>query len=842
MKKHPRQRGYFGDTVRKGASGPARPGKKNARRTDDEQTFVSVPGGLDAEEVLGLMGKIRHPVRLDDLIRFLDLSRRDKKPLENLLDALQAEGRVIRLRGGKWVEASQARIVTGVLSIQRSGAGFVTPDAVQDSPEDAPKPVDGDKRNRVQSRLQPDIFIHPGFLGDAWHGDRVEVALQPAPQHRGGKVRNPEGRIIRVLERRQKELAVHVTRNQTQRGVLCRPADPRLDFLLDVDVSALKAAPKIGELLLVTPEEKVEDGLWRGTARVSLGLEEDAMVQERLTKLNHEIPLDFPPNVLAEAAELEKRAAEGAADLGGLKPLDGVEDALPIDRVSKASTSKRQDLRGVPFVTIDGEDARDFDDAVYVRRLPGAPDGAVWELWVAIADVSHFVLPGSRLDREARDRGNSYYFPTSVEPMLPEVLSNGLCSLRPDEDRLVMAARVGFDDRGIPRTSAFFPGVIRSRRRLTYEGVQEALDHGGELAGRHPYLKDAEALAHLLLERRQARGSLDFDLPEAQFIVNRSTGEVEGIKRRVRLFAHRLIEEFMLAANEAVARFLTEKGTPFPYRIHPAPDPDRLSTLFRTLASTDLAQSDLLTLKRGETPSPSRLRDILVQANGTPQEYLVGRLVLRSMMQARYSPEAGEHFGLASPCYCHFTSPIRRYADLLVHRALSFTLGATPGPILAGHKLLMAADQCNARERAATEAEREIARRLGCLLLRERTGETFTGVVSGVTEFGFFVEFDEMPVEGMVRLTTFRDDWFEYDPDRQELIGVGTGRRFRLGQAVTVRLTDVHIGRLEVNLELERTTDTAKRSSSRRSAGGREAPGRSSGRKRNGFVPRHKRR
>ena len=183
-----------------------------------------------------------------------------------------------------------------------------------------------------------------------------------------------------------------------------------------------------------------------------------------------------------------------------------------------------------------------------------------------------------------------------------------------------------------------------------------------------------------------------------------------------------------------------------------------------------------------------------------------------------------------------------RYADLLVHRALSFTLGATPWPILAGHKLLMAADQCNARERAATEAEREIARRLGCLLLRERTGETFTGVVSGVTEFGFFVEFDEMPVEGMVRLTTFRDDWFEYDPDRQELIGVGTGRRFRLGQAVTVRLTDVHIGRLEVNLELEGTTDTAKRSSSRRSAGGREAPGRSSGRKRNGFVPRHKRR
>ena len=839
MKKHSRPRGYFGETVREGASRPARSGKQSSRHTEDH-AFVSVPGGLDPKEVLELMGKVRHPVRLDDLIRFLDLSRRDKKPLELLLDALQAEGRVIRLRGGKWVEASQARIVTGVLSIQRSGAGFVTPDTVQDSPEDAPQAVDGGGRKRAEPRLQPDIFIHPGFLGDAWHGDRVEVALQPAPQHRGGRPRNPEGRILRVLERRQKELAVHVTRNRTPRGVLCRPADPRLDFLIDADVSALKAAPKLGELLLVTPEEKVEDGLWNGTARVSLGLEEDAMVQERLTKLNHEIPLDFPPNVLAEADELETRAA-GTADLGGLPPFSGVEDAPSLERLPKAPTAKRQDLRGVPFVTIDGEDARDFDDAVYVRRLPEG-SGAAWELWVAIADVSHFVLPGSRLDREARERGNSYYFPTSVEPMLPEVLSNGLCSLRPDEDRLVMAARIGFDGRGFPVSSAFFPGLIRSRGRLTYEGVQEALDHGGELLQRHPYLRDAEELARLLLERRQARGSLDFDLPEAQFIVDRTTGEVRDIRRRVRFFAHRLIEECMLAANEAVARFLTEKGTPFPYRIHPAPDPDRLATLFRTLASTDLARSDALSLKKGETPSPARLREILAQAEGTPQEYLVGRLVLRSMMQARYSPEAGEHFGLASPCYCHFTSPIRRYADLLVHRALAFTLGATAGPILAGHKLLMAADQCNARERAATEAEREIARRLGCLLLRERTGETFEGVVSGVSDFGFFVEFDEMPVEGMVRLTSFRDDWFEFDPDRQELIGVGTGRRFRLGQAVTVRLTDVNIGRLEVNLELEGTTDTARKSSSRRSAGGRGARGRSSGPKRNGFVPRHKRR
>ena len=523
-KKHSRQRGYFGDTVREEPSRPARSTRK-ASRQSGEVTAAHVPGGLDPREVLEMMGKVRHPVRLDDLIRFLDLSRRDKHPLEALLDSLQAEGRVIRLRGGKWVEASQARIVAGVLSIQRSGAGFVTPDAVQEAPEEAPKPVDGDKRGRrnPESRLQPDIFIHPGFFGDAWHGDRVEVALQPASQQRGGRMKNPEGRILRVLERRQKELAVHVTRNRTPRGVLCRPADPRLDFLLDTDVSALQTPPKLGELLLVAPGEKLDDELWEATARVSLGLEEDAMVQERLTKLNHQIPLDFPPNVLAEADELEQRASQGVADLGGLKPLERLEAAPTPDQVSRVSTAKRQDLRGVPFVTIDGEDARDFDDAVYARPLAHSPDGATWELWVAIADVSHFVQPGSRLDREARERGNSYYFPTSVEPMLPEVLSNGLCSLRPDEDRLVMAARVGFDDRGIPRSSAFFPGVIRSRGRLTYEGVHEALEQGGALLERHPYLKDAETLAHVLLKRRQERGSLDFDLPEAQFIVDRKS-------------------------------------------------------------------------------------------------------------------------------------------------------------------------------------------------------------------------------------------------------------------------------------------------------------------------------
>lgn len=794
----------------------------------------SVPGGLDGNEVVEIIRRVNHPVRLDDLLRLLDLSRREKTPLGKMLDLLEAEGRVLRLHGGRWIAAEQASLITGTLSIQRSGAGFVTPDTV-------------DQKDQHGYRKQSsDIFVRAELLGDAWHGDRVEVVLQPGSERKRKGVRHAarstEGRIVRVLERGLKEIAAHATRRTSIRGLLCRPADPRLNFILDTDLSALAEQPVPGELLLIRPEEKQRPGIWSGVALSSLGREDDASVQERLTKLNHQIPLEFPPNVLAAA-----RILENVNDRDGLPLCGDVGTAPSSASLPFASSGKRQDLRGIPFVTIDGEDARDFDDAIYVQPiLHGGM--AVWELWVAIADVSHFVRTGSVLDREARERGNSCYFPTSVEPMLPEILSNGLCSLRPGEDRLVMAARIRFDEHGEPRSSVFFPGLIRSRARLTYEAVQAAFDNekGGETAGKdgrrersdsrensvsleadtkaegilaaHPWLADAYRLAGLLWGRRLERGSLDFDLPEARYVV--SDGRVTNLVRRERFFAHRLVEEFMLAANEAVARFLTQKGIPFPCRIHPAPDPDRLRSLFRTLLATGLFSEPELAQwnQREETPDPGSLRGILEEAKGTPREDIVGRLVLRSMMQARYSPEVGEHFGLASACYCHFTSPIRRYADLLVHRALHHALGAEQ-PVVSGGKLLAFTDQCNARERVATDAEREVVRRFACLLLRERAGETFSGTVSGVTEFGFFVELEAMPVEGMVRLEALRYDWFEYDPDRQSLTGVGTGRRFQLGQRMVVRLVDVHIGRLEINLEPVESKGTGKRSRPGHSSG-----------------------
>ena len=717
------------------------------------------PLSLEADEILIVIRCQQRPLRLDDLLRVLDLPRREKKNLQGLLDRLADRGQLIRLTGGKWLHAEQARRVTGTLSIQRSGAAFVTP--------------------THDSGLLTDIFVHSEDRGQAWHGDVVELVLLPGRNDKRERApRNPAGRIIRVVKRKQTELTAFATRRSTARGMLFRPSDKRMDFELDVDISALPQPPAAGTLVRITindePGEHV-DNIWRGTALNEIGREDDASVQERLVKINHQIPMDFPQGVLNEADALQQYASANPTDETG-----------------------REDLRHIDFVTIDGEDARDFDDAIHVAEHA---DG--WTLHVAIADVSWFVRPGSGLDREARERGNSCYFPLSVEPMLPEALSNDLCSLRPNEDRLVLATRLHFGKSGVLRSSSFMCGIIRSRARLTYQAVQQALDEDEQTQAVPQALLSmlhaAAALAKTLRAARMLRGALDMDLPEAAYEVDKQ-GRVLAIRKRHTLFSHQLIEECMLAANEATARFLEAKDIPFPHRVHPEPDPDRLTSLFHTVRNASLSPELLALLP--SIPKASAIKSLLDAARDTPQAFVVNRLVLRSMMQARYAPEPLGHFGLASEAYCHFTSPIRRYADLLVHRAMRLALGQAVGPVPARHKLLAVADQCNARERVAQEAERETARRMACLLLSGREGEVFSGVISGVIDFGFFVELGEMPVEGMIRLARLDDDWYAYDPDRVELLGAGTGRSFRLGIPVTVRLAHVDLGRLEVDLEL----------------------------------------
>ncbi len=733
------------------------------------------PGLPSQDELLEIFARESRPLRLDSLLRVTGLPRRAKKDLEESLNALAAQGRLARLRGGLWVRRDSLKSLVGRYQALRTGGGFVTPLATGDGEGTTGARVTGGR----------DIFIHPLQSHEAWHQDLVRVVLAPTSSRsgrgRGGP--NPEGRIVEILERSQKEIPVHL-HSRAGRTLFCRPADSRLTVDFSVALPEGSAVPEQGALLLVTPQERLASDLWRARLLGAYGREDNADVQENLVKLNHEAPRDFPPAVLAEAAALP--AAPAQADMDG-----------------------REDLRALPLVTIDGADARDFDDAVQVERK-----GTGWLLRVAIADVSHYVRPApgkgrASLDAEALERGNSWYFPRSVEPMLPPALSNGLCSLNPDEDRLAVLAEIPFSAAGQPGKARFALCVMRSAARLTYDQVRACLlDHDADaLALLREKPRGGEALAMLeeafrlyavLRAVRRQRGSLDFDLPEADYTFD-AAGRLRRIGFRQRHDAHRMIEEFMIAANEAVARHLRDAGLPFLYRVHPRPDPERLENLFDSLAATAL-ESLPENVKSGGKADAMAMQAILKAAQGTDQEFLVNRLCLRAMPQARYQPENEGHFGLASQAYCHFTSPIRRYADLLVHRALKASLGRAAGPLPAGHKLLRMGDRLNRLERATMECEREMARRLACLALRDREGERFSGIIAGVTDFGLFVELACMPVEGMIRVQDLGDDWYELDSRNQCLMGQRSGLCWRLGQRLEVRLAEVHMGRLEIRL------------------------------------------
>ncbi|MDR3073616.1 MAG: VacB/RNase II family 3'-5' exoribonuclease, partial [Deltaproteobacteria bacterium] len=688
-------------------------GKKNSPAGDARDggpgTFRDEP--LSPELLERVLREVRKPLRLDDFLRILAVRRRAKKALEGCLQDLTATGRALRLPGGTYALAAVLKTLTGVLAVQRSGVGFV----------------------KLDPPAKGEAFIGGRHFGGAWPGDRVEIVL--LPDKRG---KNREGRVVRVLERALKELVVRVARIARDGCIVCEPADPRVPAMFLVDGFAPHTAPARHSLLRVRPGEAREPGLWTAALVETLGDEKDASVQEELVKANHAVPRAFPPDALAEAA------------------------AFPPDP-DRGSLAGRRDLGELPFVTIDGASARDFDDAVHVEKTRRG-----YTLYVAIADVAHYVRPGSALDDEALLRGNSYYFPRSVEPMLPEALSNGLCSLNPGVPRLAMVAEMTIAADGAPCGERFYPARIVSGARLTYDQVRDGLLNGEEaarksMAGSLPMLERALELARLLADARRRRGSLDFELPEPECVFD-AGGRLLSLVPREHHFAHKLIEEFMVAANEAVARFLTARGVPLLYRVHPSPDPEKLQNLFATLAMTGLGMTGLTAdgARKGRKDAPSSpkaLQAALDKAKGTPHEYLVSRVALRSMMQANYSPDLEGHFGLASDCYCHFTSPIRRYADLVVHRALKAALDESKRPSLPGvQRLRSVADQINAAERVAMEAEREIYRRLSVTLMADHVGETYAGVVSGLTEFGIFVELASVMAEGMVRLAELSDD------------------------------------------------------------------------------------
>lgn len=771
------------------------------------------------ELIFEILQKTPHPLRLDDILRRAEVTRRSKKEVLQLLHELAELGKIIRRQGGTYAVSEDLQHIVGKLAVQRSGAGFVSV-----SKEEYPE-------------IKEDIYIPDIFISDAWNGDIVEVVLLPAskPNARGITKRR-EGKITKVLERTHTVLTVKLEadaakqqrkyiKNIAEHAYTAKPTDSRFNFFVLVPLTeeflnqlAAEENPVLqpGDLVQVRMGERLPSRagkeLWLGMPEKFLGGQNKVSVQENITKVSNGIPTEFPDDVILEAENIAR--AEGFLQPEKLQQ----KYRIPME-------DHDTDLRSLCLVTIDGADSRDFDDAVCVEKQT---DGYL--LTVAIADVSRYVTPYSKLDKEAKHRGNSYYFPNSVEPMLPEALSNGLCSLRPAEDHRVLFAKIFFNAAGQVKNTEFGQGIMRSKARLSYDAVQELYDTGK--AEKDPFapavteevakmLIYAKELAEILIKKRYKAGALHLDIPEQRCIVINDT--VAGLGTRPHFFAHELIEAFMVAANEAVAEFLHKKNAPCLYRTHPAPAPERLqnlSVVFNQSALAEILPSQAPS-QMGENAWLSQILDSLDKAKqlagqneNSPlasiakNSYLAHRMILRSMMQARYSPYPDIHFGLASRCYCHFTSPIRRYADLMVHRSLKAQLGITDSSpkIFTPENLETVADLCNERERTAQTAEREVFRRLSCLMLEKQIGKTYKAVISGLSNFGVFAELSENMAEGMIRMEKLGSDYFVYDEERQILYGERTGTEYRLGDEVTVKLEFVDITRLEIDLSLEGVT------------------------------------
>jgi len=617
------------------------------------------------------------------------------------------------------------------------------------------------------------FLVRRPHLKGAKRGDRVLLKRLKA-QRRQRSPGLPEAAVVRVLAQQPGEVVGRVVFT-TPRRALLEPFDPKL--AVDIALpggSRLEADTWVVAELAEEPAQEPRPGARRrrsekrAQVREVLGPSSQPGVDVAVVLRHYHIPEEFPAAVVEEAAQLP----------GDPEPHEW---------------RGRLDLREEDIITIDGESARDFDDAISVRE---SAEG--WQLGVHIADVSHYVRAGSELDREAYRRGTSVYFPDRAVPMLPERLSNGLCSLRPAVPRLTLSVLLRIDRDGSVRRREIRASVIRSRRRLTYAEARAIVEGERAVAGEDEdwlptLLRGARDLMETLRRRRMERGSLDFDLPEGDVVLD-TDGVTVGIRPEARHVGHRIIEELMIAANEAVATEIAERGSPGLYRVHDAPSTDRLAELSETLAAFGLEP-----LPQRSDLRPEHFQKVLRAVEGRPEERLVSTVVLRSLERARYVPELREHFALASECYCHFTSPIRRYPDLFVHRHLKASLGedrdrGRGARALVPHLdiLLPAmAEHLSHVERRAERAERDVLQWKKVRFLEDRVGETFRGTITGVQPFGLFVQLEDLFVDGLVPREQMPTE-VEYDERQHELRAVAGGRAWRLGQPVEVKLLGVN--------------------------------------------------
>ena len=714
---------------------------KNLRQNDPhrEREAARYENPLPSREmILEVLEEQGIPLEEDQIASLLHIKPEEREAFARRLAAMEREGQVMRNRRGAILIADKAGLIKGKVIGHPDGFGFLKPEDESD-----------------------DLFLGPKQMHKALHGD-VVLARVTGLDRRGRR----EGSIVEVLERAHKTL---VGRLFVEHGVMFLIAeDKRINQDILIAPGASKDA-KDGQVVVAEIiEQPSKNAEPIGRVIEILGNYADPGMEIEIALRKHDLPHVFSHECEQQAAALPKKVE--AKDVKG-----------------------RKDLRKLAFVTIDGETAKDFDDAVYCEPLA---KGKGFKVWVAIADVSHYVKPKDALDRESLERGNSVYFPRRVIPMLPEALSNELCSLKPDVDRLVMVCEMEVSAGGVVRHYEFYPGVIHSQARLTYTRVAATLE--GRVADPPvaaalvPYLENLYAVFKALLGSRAKRGAIDFDSVETQMIFD-ANGKIERIVRVQRNDAHRLIEECMLAANVCAADYLDKNGQPTLYRVHQGPTPEKLEAL-RTMLK-DFA----LSLGGGAEPHAKDYAALLSKVKDRPYASLLQTVMLRSLRQAVYSPDNAGHFGLAYEAYAHFTSPIRRYPDLLVHRAIKAVLKGEKYDAGDWHALGV---HCSETERRADDATRDVEAWLKCYFMKDPVGDEFPGTISGVAGFGIFVTLDELFIDGLVHVSDLGNDYYRYDQQKHLMTGERSGARYQLGGRVRVKVVRVDIETSKIDFVL----------------------------------------
>lgn len=688
------------------------------------------------EYILQILAERGVPVPFSTLIEALDIHPHEIDYFDRRLRAMERDGQIYRNRANAYLLPAKADLIKGRVEGHPDGFGFVRRDD-----------------------REPDIFLGPKEMREVLHGDRVIVRIS-GTDRRG----RPEGKLVEVLERANERV---VGRVRNEHGVLIVvPENRRL--AQDILVAPGGKRPQPGQVVTVELiEQPTKYAQPIGRIIEVLGNYADPGMEIEIALRKHDLPFEFSPEAKAETRKLPPK-------------------------VRKKDWAGREDLTALQLVTIDGETAKDFDDAVYCER-----QGRGFRLIVAIADVSHYVAAGGALDGDAFERGNSVYFPRRVIPMLPEKLSNGLCSLNPEVERLAMVADMSISTTGAIKAYRFYPAVIWSHARLTYTQVAAALYDKdaavrAELAAVLPHLENLDKVFRVLLKARAKRGAIDFETTETRMIFD-DQGKIERIVPEVRNDAHRLIEECMLAANVCASDFLASREHPALYRIHDTPAEEKLAKL------RDFLSEFGLQLGGGDEPRALDYAKLLDQVKDRPDAQLLQTVMLRSLKQAMYSPDNVGHFGLAYESYTHFTSPIRRYPDLLIHRGIKAALGGEQYRPGDWEEIGL---HCSMTERRADDATRDVVAWLKCYFMQDRVGEEFTGVVSSVVPFGLFIALDDIFIEGLLHISDLGTDYFKHDETRHALLGERTGKQFRLSDRVRVQLVRVDLETNKIDFRL----------------------------------------